>query len=137
LTAAFRRSDWWRNAMIGCLLALIGAVALLSTGIDHPVRDVVNFVSGLLVLCFSVSFVMAAFTSFLFRREVSVETRGRPAQPKAPMTTHDRIVYIIAFVSATAVGLAYISSFGPTPWAWPAFVIISLVVVGIVLLIRR
>jgi len=53
------------------------------------------------------------------------------------MTTHDRVVYIVAFVAATAVGLAYISSFGPTPWAWPAFGIISLIVVGIVLLIRR
>jgi hypothetical protein len=137
LTAAFWRSEWWRYAMVGCLLALIGALALLSTGIGHPARDVVNFVSGLLVLCFSVSFVMAAFTSWSFRRVVSVEKRGGPAQPKAPMTTHDRIVYIIAFVSATAIGLAYISSFQATPWAWPAFVIISLVVIGIVLLIRR
>lgn len=137
LTATYRRSEWWRYAMLGCLLALIGAVALLSTGIGHPLRDVVNFVSGVLVLCFAVSFVMAAFTSFSFRRVANVEKRGRPSQPKGPMTTHDRVVYIVAFVAATAVGLAYISSFGPTPWAWPAFGIISLIVVGIVLLIRR
>ncbi len=123
--------------MIACLLALIAAVALLSSGIGHPVQDAVNFVSVVLVLCFVVSFVMAAFTSFSLRRMVNAEKRGRPAQPKAPMTTHDRIVYVVAFVSATAVGLVYISSFGPAPWAWSAFVIISLIVVGIVLLIRR
>jgi MFS family permease len=137
LTAAFRRSEWWRYAMIGFLLALIVAVALLSTGIGHPVRDVVNFVAGVLVLGFSVSFVVAAFTSLSFRRVANAAKRRRPPQPKAPMTTHDRIVYVIAFVLATALGLAFISSFGPAPWVWPAFVIISLVIVGIVLLIRR
>ena len=137
MTAAFRRSEWWRYAMLGSLLTLVGAVALLSTGIGHPVRDVVNFVSGVLVLCLAISFVMAAITSFSFRRLANVEKRGLPSQPKAPMTRHDRIVYVIAFVSATAVGLTYISSFGPTPWAWPAFVVISLIIVGIVLLIRR
>lgn len=137
LTAAFRRSEWWRYAMLACLLALITAVALLSTGIGHPVRDAVNFVSGVLVLCFAISFVMAAFTSLSFRRVANGEKRGHPSRPKAPMTTRDRIVYIIAFVAGTAVGLVYISSSGPTSWAWPAFVIISLIIVAIVLLIRR
>jgi hypothetical protein len=137
LSVAYRRSEWWRYAMIARLLALIVAVALLSTGIGHPVRDAVNVVSEVLVLCFAISFVMAAFTSFSFRRVANEQKRGRPSQPKAPMTTHDQIVYVIAFVAGTAVGLVYISSFGPAPWVWPAFVIISLIIVGIVLLIRR
>ena len=123
--------------MFGCLIALSAALALLSTAIGHPVRNVVNFVAGGLVLCFIVSFVMAAFTSIGFRRAANREKRGRPAQPKAPMSRHDRIVYVIAFVSATAVGLAYIASFRSITWAWPAFVAISLIVVGVVLLVRR
>src|ERR1700687_583968 len=126
LTAAFRRSEWWRYAMFGCLIALSAALALLSTAIGHPVRNVVNFVAGGLVLCFIVSFVMAAFTSIGFRRAANREKRGRPAQPKAPMSRHDRIVYVIAFVSATAVGVAYIASFRSITWAWPGFVAIKI-----------
>ena len=137
LTAAFLRSEWWRNAMIGCLLGLTAAVALLAAGIGHPLLDVVNVVSGVLVLGFVVSFVMAAFTSMRFRRAAKVETAANPAQRKAPMSTHDRIVYIVAFVSGTAVGLVYIGSFGPAPWVWPAFVVISVIIVGVVLLVRR
>jgi Na+-transporting methylmalonyl-CoA/oxaloacetate decarboxylase gamma subunit len=123
--------------MIGCLLGLAAAVSLLAAGIGHPLRDAVNVVSWLLVLAFVVSFVMAAVSSFGFRRAAKAESVVGPAQPKAPMSTHDRIVYIVAFVSGTAVGLVYIGSFGSVPWAWPAFVMISLTIVGIVLLIRR
>jgi len=137
LTAAFLRSQWWTYAMIACLLGLIAAVALLAAGIRHPLVDVVDVISWVLVLAFIVSFVMAAVTSFRFRRAAKVEETGIHALRKAPMSTHDRIVYIVAFVSATAVGLVYIGSFGPVQWAWPAFVVISLIIVGVVLLIRR
>jgi len=80
---------------------------------------------------------MAADTSFRFRRVAKLEDTGSPAQRKALMSTHDRIVYIVAFVSATAVGFVYIGSFGSVQWAWPAFVVISLIIVGVVLLVRR
>jgi DMSO reductase anchor subunit len=92
--------------------------------------DVVNVISWVLVLALIVSFVMAAVTSIRFRRAAKVEETGIPAQRKTPMSTHHRIVYIVAFVSATAVGLVYIGSFGSVQWAWPAFVVISLIIVG-------
>jgi len=137
LTSAFLRSEWWRNAMIGSLLGLTAAVAFRAAGIRHPIADVVNVISWALVLAFIVSFVMAAVTSIRFRRVAKVEDTRIPAQRKAPMSAHDRIVYIVAFVSATAVGLVYIGSFGSVQWAWPAFVVISLIIVGVVLLVRR
>ena len=53
------------------------------------------------------------------------------------MTAHDRIVYVIAVVSATAVGLAYVASVRSISWVWPAFVAISTIIVGVILVVRR
>ena len=137
MTAASQRSDSWRNTTIGALIALVGGLSLLNTGIGDPVRAVVSFLTVAIVVILVVSFVMAAFTSARFRRAVSIQQYGRPPQPKAAISRHDRIVYIIAFGSAAAVGVAYFGSWRSVPWAWPAFVSVYSIVVGIVLLTRR
>ena len=137
LAAAFLRSEWWRNAMIGCLLGLTAAVALLAAGIGHPLLDVVNVVSGVLVLGFVVSFVMAALTSMRLRRAAKVETAANPAQRKAPCprmigsSTSLRLCQGLPWASSTS------GRTGRLPGAWPAFVVISVIIVGVLLLVRR
>jgi hypothetical protein len=134
---AFQLSERWRNATIGFLLALIAGLALLGAGIANPARQVVSFACIALSLCFVVSFVMTAFTSFRFRRSVSTRQLGHPSRPKAAMSRHDQIVYLFAFGSGAVVGLGYFLSWRSVPWAWPAFVTVYLILTGAFLWWRR
>jgi hypothetical protein len=134
--ARFDRSMWWRNVMMGSLLGLIAAVALLATGIANPLRQGIGVVAVILAFCFSASFVMTALTAAQLRHLVARKNRGIPKAPRS-ISKRDLIVYLIAFGSATLVGIGYVLSFREISWAWPAFVTITFLVVGVILLLRR
>ena len=122
--------------MTGALLALIAAVALLATAIANPLRQGVVVVAIVLTVCFTASFVMTAVTAAQLRHLMARKNRGIPKVPRS-MSKRDLIIYLLAFGSATLVGIAYVLSFRNISWAWPTFVTITFIVVGVVLLLRR
>jgi uncharacterized membrane protein len=122
--------------MMGSLVALIVTAAILTTAIANPLRQGVVVVAIVLTICFSTSFVMTAFTAAQLRHLVASKSRGLP-KARRPMTKRDLIVYLVAFGSAAAVGLAYVHSLRGISWVWPTFVTITFIVVGVVLLLRR
>jgi hypothetical protein len=132
----FHRSDWWRNVMMGSLVGLIVAVALLATAIENPRREGVGVVAIVLVICFSVSFVMTAITAAQYRHLVARKSRELP-KVRRTTTKRDLMVYVIALGAAAAVGLVYVQSLRGIEWEWPAFVAITFLVVGAVLVLRR
>jgi len=121
---------------MGSLLALIAALAVLTTGVSNPLRQGIVVVAIVLTACFSVSFVMTAVTAAQFRHLVARNNRGIPEAPRS-ISKRDWIVYAVAFGAATLVGIAYVLSFRSISWAWPTFVTMTFIVVGVVLLLRR
>lgn len=122
--------------MMGSLLALIVTLVLLSTAIANPLRQGVVVVAIVLAVCFSASFVMTAVTAAQLRHLVERKNRGIPKAPRS-ISKRDWIVYVVAFGLAGAVGIAYATSFREISWAWPTFVTITFIVVGVALLLRR
>ena len=122
--------------MTGALLALIAAVALLATAIATPLRQGVVVVAIVLTVCFTASFVMTAVTAAQLRHLMARKNRGIPKVPRS-MSKRDLIIYLLAFGSAALVGIAYVLSFRNISWAWPTFVTMTFIVVGVVLLLRR
>jgi hypothetical protein len=131
----FHRTEWWRNVMMGSLVALIAAVALLATAIENPWREGDGFIAVVLTVCFSASFVMTAIRAAQLRHLRARMSRGLP-KTRRPMTRRDLVVYLVAFGAAAAVGLLYVQSQHGIDWVWPTFVTIVFLVVGVVLLLR-
>jgi uncharacterized membrane protein len=122
--------------MVGSLLALIVTVVLLGAAIANPLRQGVVVVAIVLTVCFSASFVMTAVTAAQLRHLAERNSRGIPKEPRST-GKGDLIVYVVAFGLAAAVGIAYVMSFREISWAWPTFVTITFIVVGVALLLRR
>ena len=137
VAVAFQRSERARVAVIVNIALLSVCFALLAVGVTGGVRHAVETLAIVLAVVFAATFVTAAVTSIEFRRARDSGRRKGLATPRS-RGRRDWPVYVLAFGSAAAVGALYFTSLRHTGWAWPTFVVLSLVVaVGLIVRRRR
>ncbi len=137
LTAAFRRSEWWRYAMFGCLVGLIAVLALLSTEIGHPVRDVSELrrwssCSGLRCQLHHGRLYVHWIPS---RREAAEAWPSGPTENTYEHARSNRVCHRVCVVDRRRLGLHRVVQVNALEMG--PFVAITVIVVGVVLRVRR